>query len=372
MTETTEITTTEEQGKDLVPRDRLLAPFREAMPEVLAALEACKGLTISGHVDGEEAGYRAVKAGRLALKGLRTPLERARKAAKAPFLTLGRLIDDEHERVEALIRPEESRLKSEEDQYLARKAEEKRIRERRGARRLAEAVEAGAMPGEVRMEIANGDDDEAWQKELERVGAIGARRRLGQARYQEILDAGIPQSVARINPPSSLEGLEEAMFRGLLTGLVNDQKERIEADRKARETERRALVLRAEGATVPDDVGELSPEEFDGLLEIARGERVAREEQAKREREELLELRRKAAPKAAPQASTPVATTSCEAVVEWAWSLEQAANVGATIAPPSPEIGVLMSDLIASIRSHLCGLREEIDRENGVPNIDEF
>lgn len=296
---------TETKTTELVipSKESLVAPIVAARAEIEKALEACKDLTIEGDVEGKLAGYRKVSEHRKGLKGLRTPIEKARKAAKAAFLELGRYIDSQADELEGLILPEEKRLKALEDGYL----EECRIEKENKAKaealrleaRLKEAGERGAAISDIDMKCAREGSDLAWAQHLQQIDALVERRALVADRKDQLEALG-----AQI--PENLGDLTEGEFSALLEEEIELQRDRERqaeealnqqeanrlAEEQARETRRRFDLLTALGQPVTlEACAALLPEEFEEALADAKRKKSEKDDQDRKDREDLNRLR---------------------------------------------------------------------------------
>lgn len=223
--------------------------------------EYCSRLTIAG-VD-DKAGYKAVDEARKSVKRLRCAVQNREKELGKPYLELGRLIKS---RAKELIVPLEEIEEQQEKKLAAIDAERKRIE--------AEKAEAAR---------------------IEALRIAEENRRKVQARL-ELLK---PYTYARLSAPITAEMTDEEFDATLR--WVKSQHEAIEAElaeKKRRQdmAEDRASKLRQEGFLGPHaDLGYISDEEFELLLDRAKAEKAAREEEARRiavEREELARARR--------------------------------------------------------------------------------
>lgn len=130
--------------------EQQVAAWSATESEIIAKVEATKGLTIAGYL-GEDGtpnpkkGREVVHRNLMDLVKIRTGIEDRRRELKAPILALGNLVDSEAKRLTALSQPRENELAADRAAY---DAEEKRIEAERLAaieaekRRLAEIEQA--------------------------------------------------------------------------------------------------------------------------------------------------------------------------------------------------------------------------------------
>lgn len=106
-----------------------LAPGETRADVAIAALTVkYSGLTITDPTDRKQ--VKVVHDARIDVKGVRNELERKRKTIKADALRYSQAIDEEANRLKAMLLPLEGALQFEEDkveEYKARKAEEERV-----------------------------------------------------------------------------------------------------------------------------------------------------------------------------------------------------------------------------------------------------
>lgn len=130
--------------------EQQVAAWSATDSEIIAKVEATKGLTIAGYIDGDgnpnpKKGREVVHRNLMDLVKVRTGIEERRKELKAPIIALGNLVDSEAKRLTALSQPRENELAADRAAY---DAEEKRIEAERLAaieaekRRLAEIEQA--------------------------------------------------------------------------------------------------------------------------------------------------------------------------------------------------------------------------------------
>lgn len=106
------------------------------------------------NIDDED-GFKAVKKARLECRDIKTSIDAERETLKAPFLAAGRRIDAEAKRLQAIINPEENRLKSLEDKIETelKRIEQEKIDDRfRDRKKRLEDVggAAGGIPSNLR------------------------------------------------------------------------------------------------------------------------------------------------------------------------------------------------------------------------------
>jgi len=275
------------------PKSELLAPIVAAEAEIHSALEAAKGLTIAGHVEGEKAGFAAVSTARKRLKGLRTSIENARTAAKRPLLEVERALDGEASRLKNLLVPEENRLQKEEDDFRQRQEQARQAAAKAAAdalaARITSAKAAGLPVEEVNMTIAKDGDAAAWEKELARLGEVGRLRAIAAERHRAISALGV-------TPPFGIEEWPEDEFADYLRTAEQAKRDRetqAEADRIEREAVRRRDTLSLLGFQV--DVREctlMTVEEYEAHLSDAKARHAEAKRQADANAAELERLRR--------------------------------------------------------------------------------
>lgn len=314
-------------------KEALLAPIAAAREEIEKAVEEGKGLTIAGHVDGPKAGYAVVSAHRKKLKNLRTTVEKARTASKAPVLELERAIDSLARGLTALIVPEEYRLQADEKAYEA-EVEAERQRKARAAAdqlraRIQQLKDMGATLLEIDADVAQKATEEEWTAEVERVRLAIEKRRTLADRTDALRAVG-----AQV--PFGLEDWTEQEFCELLDRAVSDKEERDrhveeearqrEQDARDREALRRSELLSALGVEkTREECASMSLDEFSGIAAKAReARRLADEDAARLRREAEEQARPKAA--SAPVRVNHVAAPVAKVVTESASSSSEEAE----------------------------------------------
>lgn len=213
-------------------------------------------------------GMETARKGRAELRGLRTSLEEARKAAKADIVRRGKLIDSEARRItealSALEQPIAAQIKAEEDRVAAER--EARIRAER------ERVEAEARAKLEAEQAAERARIEAERAEMERMRAELARQREEIQRERaerEAREAEVRRKIEEEERAARLRIEEQERA----ARLAREEEER--KVRAAREAEEQRL--RAERQRIEEE-----------RMAAEASARAARAEQERLEREERL------------------------------------------------------------------------------------
>jgi len=165
-----------------------IVPYQQTEAELVAAAEQAKGLTIGGVEDRK--GYALVHSARMRLKGYRTAIEAQRKDLKADALEWGRRVDAEAKRLTAIVEPTELELEAEQKRVDAErdriKAEAEAARKAQLDERVAAFTALGyTVAPSVVAELSEADYQDALavaqaehaaQKERERVEAEAKAR----------------------------------------------------------------------------------------------------------------------------------------------------------------------------------------------------
>ncbi len=243
-----------------------------------AAVEATKGVTVAGHVDGPKKGREAVHKYLMDLVNLRTPIEKRRTELKRPILDLGNLVDAEAKRLTAIITPRENELRADRDAYdreqerienekkeAARLAAQKRVQDR-----LDALASAGLPPA---IGPATDLDDAAWAEYLDKEMDAKALRDAAVEVSTELTALGDPCTV------------DEALALTIEQGL-----HRLEVARKANSDRREAQRIKDEEAARVAELERIEAERIEAErkaqaeAERVERERIAAEERAARER----------------------------------------------------------------------------------------
>jgi DNA repair exonuclease SbcCD ATPase subunit len=240
---------------------------------VTAAIEAVAGVTIAGHAEGAPKGRKAVEAARLALKKVRTPIEKRRKELKAPILALGELVDNEARRLTALIQPREEAL---ENEALAYDADQARIK------REAEVAEKARIQARV----------DAWIAAEGATESIPGLAQLDEEIFLDLLSAAQGTKAARDAEREAQRLADEARLAEERAERVRQEQEvrdRIAAEQKKLDEEREALARERSDLEAARKV---LKEQQDKLEADARAEQDRKDAQAKAEADAKAEVDR--------------------------------------------------------------------------------
>lgn len=245
------------------------------------------GLTIAGLDD--RAGYAAVHAARMDVKGRRVEVEKTRKELKADALEYGRAVDAEAKRITALLVPIEEHLEGEERRIDEEKARLKREAEEREAAQVQARMDELARYGAAYpiADVAKATEEqfqtlltmarEAHEEEQARLveaARLQAEQEAAERRAREEEAARLAAERAEL---ARLRAEHEAREKEL-----REARERIEAEKRAMEEAR----LRAEQEQARAARLEQEREAAAKRAVQAERERVERESRQRTEAEE--------------------------------------------------------------------------------------
>lgn len=168
--ESVEIATTEEEQKPgavVVSIESKVTTWEKGLVAHLTAVAAgAKGLTISGHVEGEKAGYNAVREKRLQLRAARLNIQKESKELVEIVKNARKVVDSTTSKLLLIVEPDEDRLKAMEDEYEAvqerikREAEE--AKQRKESDRWEEMQSLNVRP--LDFALCQSASDEQWKE----------------------------------------------------------------------------------------------------------------------------------------------------------------------------------------------------------------
>lgn len=224
------------------PIETQVAEWSATESVLTAAVEATKGVTVAGHVDGPKKGREAVHAAMMTLSAHRVSIEKRRTELKAPILSLGKLVDSEAKRLTAITEGRENELRADRDAYdaeqakiaAAKKAEEDRI-EAEAAKARAEALQArvdkvaalGGVPNLALLSALSGD---AFAEQIAGLEAAKAKREA--AEQVEIDKVRAELEAERVRLAKEREEAEAAEA-ARLQKIQREAEEKAEAERIA-------------------------------------------------------------------------------------------------------------------------------------------
>lgn len=235
---------------------------------LIAAVEATKGVTVAGHAEGPKKGREAVHKCLMNLIDLRTPIEKRRQELKRPILDLGNLVDSEAKRLTAILTPREAELRTDRDAYDAiekkRIEDEKETERLRIQKRVESMVSVGLLPD---IQKATNMPEEQFAEMIEAGKAEQGKRNKAAQISQELTSLG--------DECSAVEAYD----------LTTEQAEhRLTVARKAfADREEAARIKREEEAA-----------EQKRIADEAEAKRKADQEEADRKRNEEIEKERAA------------------------------------------------------------------------------
>ena len=231
----------------------------------LAALRERHGNTI--YEVTTTAGMDAAKAARAEIREPRHAVEKVRKAAKRPLLELGRRIDAEAiritEEILAIETPIDDQIKGEEARRLAdkeakRAAEVERLRLEAAAKLKAEEEQLAALraeiakqQAEIAAERAKAEADAAAERKKIEAEAAAARRKAeaeaAEAKREAELElAAQRKALAQQRAQADAEARRVADIQAAEAKRLVDAQEEIDAQQRALECERQKAVEEAE------------------------------------------------------------------------------------------------------------------------------
>lgn len=252
------------------------------------------------------AGMKAAIAGRAAWRDPRIALEKARKAAKAPVLELGKAIDAFAGRVEAQLLIGENNY----DRQI--KAHEAAVKEAAIARAKAEAEriarhEAGLNTIRLYVQKANGLDSAKLRAGIEALAAqrygaeweeFAAKAVIAQTETLETLQSMLNIAVAREEEAAERERqrAENARVAAELAAqkAAMEEQQRLAAEQKRKDDEAAEAAQRAQAAALAEAQARLDAERAELQAKL---DKIAADEKAKAEAEALA---------AHPQIAEPV------------------------------------------------------------------
>jgi hypothetical protein len=183
------------------PIETQVAEWSATESVLTAAVEATKGVTVAGHVDGLRKGREAVHAAMMTLSAHRVGIEKRRTELKSPILSLGKLVDSEAKRLTAITEGRENELRTDRDKYDAeqakivadKKAEDDRI-EAEAAKARAEALQArvdkvASLGGVPNLVLLAALSDDAFAEQIATLEAAKSEREASEKLAAEAAEA---------------------------------------------------------------------------------------------------------------------------------------------------------------------------------------
>ncbi len=189
-----------------------LTLFRRQDVAIKKMVDESAGLTISG-IDDKE-GFEKVHAARMKLKETRIKVENKRVELKAEALRYGRVVEEEANRLKAMIEPEETRLHGEEKKIAAAKeAILEAARQARAAKlqgRLDKLIAVGSVPNAAMVEMMS---DEHFAGHLDVATKLFSEKQKAEAEAkskQEAEEKAAAEARRKIDEEQSAERARQA------------------------------------------------------------------------------------------------------------------------------------------------------------------
>jgi len=241
--------------------------FRKQDAVIAEIREECEGMTVANN------GFKTVKATRIKVKNLRCSVENLRKDMKADVNERGKIIDEEANRLKALLVPIEKALEAEEEAEEARKAAAARAKIEAEERILQGRIDVLARLGVVpNIYAVKAMTDEQWADYWTEQQAIAEQKRIeAEAAAAEAARIAAEAESARL---AQLEA--DRIERERLAALHAEEMRRQAEELAARERE-----LQAERAKIEAEFLAAESARLDALrIEQAARDKAEAERQA--------------------------------------------------------------------------------------------
>lgn len=275
--------------------EQQVAAWSATESEIVAKVEATKGLTIAGYLDEDgtanpKKGREVVHRALMEIVGIRTAIEARRKSLKAPILALGNLVDSEARRLTSLSQPRENELAADRAAYDAE--EKRRLAEIEQARIQTIAdqiVELGGKPNFAWLALAS---ESAVEELLATLTAEKGRRDEEERTAREKREA---EEAAAARAAQIRREQEEREAESRRIQREAEEKELAEARERLRAEQARIKAESdAKEAAFQADLAKLNAEREEYERRLAK-EEADRQAEARRSREEAAAAAAKAA-----------------------------------------------------------------------------
>lgn len=282
-------------GGDIVPLSAATA-FEDLKGEIAELSDHYSELVTNGPED--KAALKTVKDARLVHRNIRLAIEKRHKSGKAEALKECQLWDDTKRQLVALVKPQEDRLKAEEDKVSAELARRERVQEERHqatiAARLDRLNEIGA---ELNQGVVGAMDDEQFEayfagelakhQERKEQAELEAREAAAKAKVEAERVAAEQEQVRKDREELAALKAEQAKKQA----VIDAENERVQKEQEAKRAEQQAIedANRREAQRIED---EKHKEQVRLSNEAAAAERKRLADEARAEREaETLKAR---------------------------------------------------------------------------------